>query len=171
MRLTHLTQLHNPSKSFPLLVENPRLLKNHWLVGSHEVEPSTLNLGGGNEDGAPGGILEIAYNFTASVSRIFGHHANDLDGMVEMVMIPPYQMANLARQRTNQYSLMRKRLKDRRASTRLVIHLRNIYRTSDQLRAERFWQPSENQTLHKPPGIPLFLPTAIGKIITLFLQQ
>jgi hypothetical protein len=84
------------------------LLKNHRMIGSHEVEPSTPNLGGGNENGVPGGIVEIAYNFAVPIGRIFGDHANNLDVMVEMVMNSPCQMANLAWQRTKKYSLRRK---------------------------------------------------------------
>jgi hypothetical protein len=96
VRLTHLTQSHNPSKSLLLLVEDPRHLKNHHMIGSHEVEPSTPNLGGGNDKGAPSEIVEIAHNFTAPVGEIFGDHTNDLDVMVEMAMKPPCLMANLA---------------------------------------------------------------------------
>jgi hypothetical protein len=61
------------------------------MIGSHEVEPSTPNFGGGNEDRAPGGILEIPHNFTALVSGIFGDHRNDLDIMVEMEINSPCQ--------------------------------------------------------------------------------
>jgi hypothetical protein len=109
VRLTHLTESHNPSKRLPLLFENPRLLKNHRMIGSHEVEPSTPNLGGGNINGAPWGILKYVSNFAAPVGGIFGDHANVLDVMVEMAMNSPYQMANLAGQRTKKDSLLRKR--------------------------------------------------------------
>jgi hypothetical protein len=100
VRLMLLTQSHNPSKSLPLLFENPRLLKNHHMIGSHEVEPSTPNLDDGNENGAPGGILKITHNLAAPVGRIFGDHVNDQDVMVELAMNPPCLMANLAWQKT-----------------------------------------------------------------------
>jgi hypothetical protein len=93
----------------PLLVENPRLLNNHHTIGSHEVKHSAPNLGGGNINGAPGGILEIAHNIAAPVGGLFGDHLNDLHVMVEMVRNLPCQMANLAWQRTKKYSLLRKR--------------------------------------------------------------
>ena len=109
VRLTHLTQSHNPSKSLLLLVDNPRLLINHRMIGSHEVEPSTPNLGGGNEEGSPGGILEIAHNFAVPVGGIFRDHVNDLNVMVCMALNPLCQMANLAWQRTQKNSILRKR--------------------------------------------------------------
>ncbi|KAF8510376.1 hypothetical protein BDD12DRAFT_905509 [Trichophaea hybrida] len=36
---------------------------------------------------------------------------------------------------------------------------------------ERFSETSENQTLNMTAGIPLFFPTAIGKMITFLLQR
>ena len=131
VRLMHLTQSHNLSKSLLLLVEITRLMKNHWKIGSLKVELSTPNLGGGNEDRAPGGILEINYNFARPVSRIFGDHANDLDVMAEIVFNPPWEMTNMAWKRATKYSLLRNLLKDSRASTRLVINLRNSGQTDD----------------------------------------
>jgi hypothetical protein len=136
VRLMELTQLHNPCKSLPLLIENPRLLMYHCMIGTHEVEPSTPNLGGVNEDRAPGGILEIAHNFTGPVSGIFGDYANDLEAMVEMAINPPCQIANLAWLRSNTYSLWRKQTKERRACTELDINLRNSRQTADHLREE-----------------------------------
>jgi hypothetical protein len=100
--------LYNPSKSLPVFIENPNLLKNHRMIGSHEVETSTLDLGGGYEPGAPGGIVEIAHNIAAPVAGIVRDHANDLNIMVAIAINPACQMANLAWQWTKKYSLLRK---------------------------------------------------------------